>query len=553
MRRKYLFLLPILLFGLTACNPKAQNPDNGNVNDDGGQNQDSNSNDGESVSIYSKDAYKSINIASPDFSTRKIKTKEKDPTDPSDAYAVVGNDATYEDLFNLGNKVTISINMEDSELQLLQQDYETGYKSEIYRHCKNVTISILNDGNTYTWNYDDVGIRQKGNTSRRDIFKNGEFQGLNHFKLSFDETFDDVEAYGANAYDWTNKDLEREERSKRDFLGLSGLDIKWNKNYDTTHIKEVYSAKLYQACGLLSQEIGLCEFNFNTSNHSYKFGLCTLYEPATKAMIKRHLKDDKLLNLPKWSKEKAGTYGVEGSNYGDLYKASYGVGAGNIGGGPNLSSNSISGSRVGVGNLSGSYIPAYERKTNTGVEGYTDPYLRNLVNKIETGSIDKIETAFDLKYFAATQACNYYLGNPDDLRNNNNNYMLYFSRENGKGYYIPIDNDRCFGIIKDWNPDGNGLKDQEVFATINATNKQVNNLFSSTILSSETNKYKAIYLNYVKAIKASDWVKNDTFNELYDIARVTYSASVTSSFNTIILITLLIAVQSALASVVEFS
>lgn len=532
MKKKYLLALPILLLSLTSCGliggssgdkPSSGNNDNNdNNNPTVIDNPDIEDDIKTDDSIYDVDAYKNINLEAPDFSTPKILTKDS---------------ATYSDLFNLGNKVTISIEVDDSELEKLQEDYSTGYKSEIYRHCKSVTISILNYGNTFTWNFNDVGIRQKGNTSRKSIFEDGNIVNLNHFKLSFDETFDDVEAYGADAYDWTNKAQEKKEREDREFLGLSGLDIKWNKNFDSTHIKEVYASKLYSACGVLSQEIGLCEFNVSSSNHDYKFGLCTLYEPASKSMIKRHLKDDDILNLPEWKEEKAGSYGVSESNYGDFYKASWGVGSGGIwnvgyGDGPDLSNNTVKGSCVGVGNLSGSYIPAYERKTNTDVD-YNDSQLFNLANVITNKNYNEIEKVMDLSYFAVTQAVNYYIGNPDDFRNNNNNYMIYFSRVNGKAYYIPIDNDRCFGITKDYDPDGNGLKNAKVFSTTNANSRKVNTLFTKTILASDTNASKAIYLNYVKAIKASDWVKNDTFKALYNIAKATYEASVTSTFTTI--------------------
>ena len=38
---------------------------------------------------------------------------------------------------------------------------------------------------------------------------------------------------------------------------MSGLDFKWNKNYEETHIKEVYANYLYRASGILVQNSGL--------------------------------------------------------------------------------------------------------------------------------------------------------------------------------------------------------------------------------------------------------------------------------------------------------
>ncbi|MBQ4357497.1 MAG: hypothetical protein II788_05850, partial [Acholeplasmatales bacterium] len=128
-----------------------------------------------------------IELLSPDFTTRQIPNQDS---------------VTYEDLFNLGNEVSISIDMEDSELLKLQNDLdhynETHNKTQLYRHCKSVTITLKNYDNTFSWTIEDVGIRQKGNTSRKEewpIIENGQIASLNHFKLSFDETFDD-DAYG---------------------------------------------------------------------------------------------------------------------------------------------------------------------------------------------------------------------------------------------------------------------------------------------------------------------------------------------------------------------
>ena len=464
-------------------------------------------------SIYEKDAYKAIHLKSPDFSTRKINSKEE---------------VAFEDLFNLGNKVSIEINVSDKELQKLQNDYETGYKSEIYHIADSVKISLTNYGKTFTWEFDQVGIRQKGNTSRKDIFRDGKIVNLNHFKLSFDETFDNKDEYGSEALDWTGKEAEKLLREERDFLGLPGLDIKWNKNEDASHIREIYASYLYDAAGLMSNSIGLTEMTINQKdkNKKYDFGLCTLFEPTSKSFIKDELKRGPYLNTGTWDEEKAGTYGIEGAKYGDFYKASWGVGEGRVDNGADFTRNSISGKRVGVGNISGSYIPAYERKTNT-KENYNDTQLKRLINSIDGGTYNDIEELMDLEYFAITEACNYFIGNPDDLRNNNNNYTIYIRRTDGKAITIPIDNDRCFGITKDYDPSGNGMTEKGVFSTNPAARDVMNPLHSKTILASSSNDSKAIYLNYVKAIRESSWMTYNTFKSLYDIAYATYGNSST--------------------------
>ena len=74
--------------------------------------------------------------------------------------------------------------------------------------------------------------------------------------LSYNDIKDDIGTLGLDP-----KEEEKILREDREFLGLSGLDIKWNKNYDSTHIKEIYSSYLYDAAGLMANSIGLTELN----------------------------------------------------------------------------------------------------------------------------------------------------------------------------------------------------------------------------------------------------------------------------------------------------
>lgn len=456
--------------------------------------------------IYKKDAYKNISIDTLDTEARVIDSKD---------------DVTYDDLFNLKNKININVEIEPSELTKIQKDYETGYKNQAYRIAKKVTISLTNYSNTFTWEFDEVGIRQKGNTSRTDVYKDGKVSNLNHFKLSFDETFDYHDLYGDEAKVWTDVTAKKE-REDREFLGLSGLDLKWNKSQDRTYIKEIYASRVYRAAGIISQHVGLSTFSINETNGTNnQMGLYILYEPDSKSLIKRSLQNGSFVNMANWKNEKKGIYGVEGENYGDLYDCSYGVGEGSYGNGADLSLDSISNKRVGVENNSGSYIPVYKLKTNkTKNTGHTR--LKDLIQTINSAELNDIENKVDLEYFAITEACNYIIGNPDNLRNNNNNYMIYIRRTDGKAIIIPIDNDRCFGITKDYNPDGNAMMNRDIFTTKAANGKTSNLLYAKTILASTPNKYKAIYLNYIKALKNSDWMNPNKFDSLYQIAYETY-------------------------------
>ena len=444
-----------------------------------------------------QDVNKEYTIKSPVYTTRTVLNKD---------------DVTMNDFFDLGNRVDIKIYISQKELSKLQSDYETGAKSEIYRLANKVIISLKNNNKTYTWEYENVGIRQKGNTSRQPIYDGEQNINLNHYKLSFDETFSDPLMYDNSFISKYGND----EYKNRDFLGMSGLDFKWNKNEDATHIREVYASYLYRACGIMAQNSGLSTLSLvetDRSNKATSLGLCTVYEPATKSFIKRALKsEDSYINMSSWDIEKEGTYGVEAEKYGDLYKCIYGA---------NFTKQSISGSNIGISNISGTYIPLYDRKTNKDVV-YGDTLLKNAVTGISSRNYSNIEKFVDLEYLAISEAVGYFVGNPDSMRYNMNNFMIYLRRTDGKMVFIPIDNDRCFGITKDWNP-RDGYMYTSPLDRKDSTNNDTITLLLDTILAKTDNKAKTLYLDYIDKISKSEWLTNECFNKFYDKAKASYS------------------------------
>ena len=456
-------------------------------------------------------------ISNPDYDCAKRKSKDE---------------FTYKDLFNLSNKVSISINVDIEELRKIYNDnnYGSGNKPEIYHLAKNVKIVITNYQKTYEWNYENVGIRQKGNTSRKPIFSDGDltqFNAHNHFKLSFDETFTNTDFYSDDFIDeYGNANYE-----DREFLGLSGLDIKWDKNDDTTHLKEIYSNMMLRSSGIISQHVGLSMVDMNISGDEIDFGLCYIYEPSSKSLIKRALSSgDHYINCGDWKKEKVGEFGVPDRKYGDLYKGSYGRGNG-ASSGVDLTSDSINNKRVGVKtDYLGYDIPSYERKTNRNDE-YDDALLKEVVNLLNSSSasFDEINEKVDLEYFAMEEAVMYFLGNPDSFRYNYNNVELYFRRTDGKMIIIPIDNDRNFGTGKDWTY---GLdfaisSDTTPYSYKCTYSDQRNPLFIKTILKNNSNEARINYEKCLQLVYESEWVKNTTFVRYFNILKDTYSSLAT--------------------------
>ena len=489
MKKAFLSLLSIISISLSACVFSSKNNDIPVNPDD--------------------DVNTELKIADPNFSSL-IRNKK--------------SEVVYTDLFNLNNKVSIDIQIDREELNLIQEDNYRGRKPEMYRVAKHVSIALTNGNNTFTWDFDNVGIRQKGNTSRQEIFKDNKVNTHNHYKLSFDETFTDTSMYDSSYIEkYGNEDL-----GDRDFLGLSGLDFKWNKNYDQTHIKEIYSSHMFRSAGIMYQQVGLATIKMIYDDDQVAdFGLCNIYEPTSKSIIKRTLSGGgKYINMPTWSKEKDGTFGVSGKKYGDFYKCTYGRGDGYSSFGADLSMTSTSDNRVGVKtDIYGNNIPAYERKTNT-ESNYNDNLLKNLSSTLSSGDYAQIDEIVDLEYFAIEEAIAYFVGNPDSFRYNYNNTMLYFRRVDGKMVIMPMDGDRVLGIGKDWDKGVSFCANQYVTplyrGDINYSDTH-NRLFKKTLFASSENQCQKTFKKYIKLIRESKWVENASFNTLFDIAKTTYS------------------------------
>ena len=441
-------------------------------------------------------------------------------------------EVTFDDLFNLNNKIEITIDVTREEMQKINDDNIyggdfSGIKPETYHLANKFTLVMHNGDKEFKWELENVGIRQKGNTSRKPIFRdNGDIYNKNHFKVSFDETFLDTEMYDASFIE-AHGNIEYKDR---ELLGLSGLDIKWNKIDDSTHIKEIYSNMMLRSSGIMAQHTGLARMKMKYDGDKIAdFGLCLIFEPASKSFVKRSLSSTtSYINMPTWSKESKGTYGVEGKKYGDLYKATYGKGDGanNYWEGATFKSETIQGKRIGVKtDIKGYNWPIYERKTNTDSD-YQDSLMKDLVTLLNKSSTtyEQIAEKVDLESLAMEEAVMYFLGNPDAMRYNYNNYLAYFRRVDGKMIIIPMDNDRCFGIGNGWS-DGLSFILASNTTPVNSEAKsgsQKNPLLKKTIFASATNKAKTDYKKCLELVKNSSWVSPQTFESLFNIAKETY-------------------------------
>ena len=407
----------------------------------------------------------------------------------------------YNELFNLENKVSVSINMSKSEISKLQSDYQQytekdeNRKSEIFRKA-DVTISVGSD----TYIIEEVGVRLKGNQTIKPIYDYDGTPNICSFKLSFDETFDDEEDYGDDAKVWASS-AQRDARKKRTFAGMDEIDIKWNISYDESNIREIYAAKLFEASDLLVQKIGLSQMSVNGSN----YGLVKIYEPIDKKFLEKRLPQSAL--------------------GGDLYKCIWsecdnsGARTGKWRGATYASDNSY-----GVQDNSEGKKFNFNLKTNKKTSNHES--LINFLNVINRSDItkDELENVLDVDAYAKFMAAEYFAGDPDDMRNNYNNHFIYFRKDNGKAIFIVYDNDRTMGITYGMNKNCAVLDPYSDRAA--AMGDQANLLIKNTITHEPLENLAYVRDKYTAALKElseTEMLKSDEdFNKMYNTAKANY-------------------------------
>jgi len=407
-------------------------------------------------------------------------------------------DTEYETFFDLKTRIEITIKMSKDELIKLDNDYHhydyNGGKSPLSRACD---VEIKFGSSTYT--FTQVGIKMKGNTSRVSFLNDeNEINNLIHYKLDFSDTFNDT-YYDGSVYNLTQ---DKNERKDRRFLGMEKLDLKWNRNFDGTHIRQAYAYQVFDDFGVMALKMNIGKVNLQIDNDKPKsLGVFEVAEVVDKIFLERRL-----------PLEEVG---------GDLYKCCY-----TIMGPANLNVRDLD-SIIGVEDEETGYFPVYDLKTNKKSSTHED--LKNLINYLNSNVVTKEGLAqyINMDNFLMEEAVAYVLGNPDDLRNNFNNYYIYFGNNSKKAYFIPYDWDRCLGVTNGWNPTGNGLietKHNSNYAQ-GARCDQSNPLIKYT-LGRENNMVIADYHNqFVKNIKniyESKWANLDYFDYLFSIAKSNY-------------------------------
>lgn len=439
---------------------------------------------------------------------------QKDPADSSDSQLKPDNgdgiydvgseklpytqQQIYEQLFDINNKIEIDLDMSNAELQKLQDDYDHyrsfGSKSPIYRKA-DLTMTITTSNGSTTYRIREVGLRMKGNTSRTDFYsaQEGIYKYI-HFKLDFQETFDDEAYYGKDAKVWETKEL-RKERKNRTFATLEKLELRWNKCYDSTYLKETYAYELYRSEGVLAPHTNLCSLDWSDLH----MGIYTVNEPVDEVFLEKYLP--------------AADLG------GDLYKCGW----------TNEGASFTNTNSIGIEDEDKGRFYVYDLKSNKKTS--THQSLKNLINQLNSGSVTKerFGQLVDTEYFVSFAAVSYFLGNPDDLRNNYNNFYLYFLKSSGKAIFIPYDYDRCLGITVEYNPSGHAMTKDNPFSDRRESQNasQDNPLYIYSV--DKGGYYVSEYADALNRVAGNTLLTAATFEKWFNIAKRNYSQDVNPS------------------------
>ena len=338
-------------------------------------------------------------------------------------YSVQNEDEMYKKLYDKKNKISVVLDFTNNALKSLQNYGNTNtIQKDMYHPC---TMTLKINDETYT--YEEVGARMKGNTSRTDSFvKDDDTLDKSRFlnlKLSFSQTFDDEEDNDYYIREWESKDI-RKERKNRRLGGQKKVDLKWNKNQDQTFTKASYCLYAYEQEGIPAQKDNVVQVTIKNEKDSSTF-LMDMMEALDEIFATSHFTTE--------------------DSTGNLYKSLYGSD------GPADFSRS---SLRSVGVETPSWSPIYDLKTNDKEPDHT--LLTKLINTLNDDKRSAsefkstLDSMVDVDEFLKYSALSWVIGNPDDMRNNYNNYYTYFRSSDNKLVIIPYDVDRCFGILQDW-------------------------------------------------------------------------------------------------------
>jgi spore coat protein H len=309
-------------------------------------------------------------------------------------------------LFRLEDLPEIKLTVPLKDWNTLLANYDLNSQND-----KKVVATFLFELNGRKVKLDSIGLRLRGNTSRRRPEGNfGEVHNASspnwhhcHFGLDFAKF-----------------------REKQRFSDLEKLNLKWFKD-DSNYVREIYSYDLFERYGVwTAPQASYCKLTITVEGDSKPayYGVYGMIESVDEDFLANR-KD-------KW-----------GSSAGFLWKAGWS--------GP-FNADFVQTSSMGVEDVkldpSKSKYYAYDLKTREAELVAAKAELTQFINDLNTRTGDNfklwITSKMDVSLFLKTYAVNVMLGMWDDYWVNGNNYYFYFAG-NGKAYFVPYDYDNTLG------------------------------------------------------------------------------------------------------------
>ena len=324
-------------------------------------------------------------------------------------------------IFGTDSVAEITLTISRKEWDKLCTNYDKNPKNE---DCVHAGFEMKKGDKT--WQISDIGMRLRGNTSRRRPQVDDKYYQA-HFKLKFEEWCDDS-------------------GEERKLAGcMKGLNLK-RFNEDPAYVREVFGYNYFRRNGIwTAPRAGYAHLFINIEEEDgtakkLDYGVYAMIEEINKQFLKERSE----------SLQESGTLGGGNfsNNKGDLWKCCW-----QSSNGSSMATDYDGYRSFGVEEIfldeSKSLRYDYDLKTNKDELVRARSSFIDFIEELnKLGSEDEIKKFYESKMnvdlFLKTYACNVLLGMDDDYWRNHNNYYFYFDK-NGKAYFIPYDYDNILG------------------------------------------------------------------------------------------------------------
>ncbi|MBP3547863.1 MAG: CotH kinase family protein [Alistipes sp.] len=310
-------------------------------------------------------------------------------------------------VFDMNVVPEIRITVSEEEWNKLLEAYDRDSDTDTYIHC-----DAQFDSKGESHNFEDAGLRLRGNTSRRRPEGNG------------------GEKHKRDNADWHHchfmLNLRKFQKDDAHELhNVRKIHLKWHKD-DRAYCREIYSYDLFRRFGIWTAAYSsYCRLwiHVEGDKEAAYYGVYEMIEAI----------DDKYV------KKRKSLFGDHNHN---LWKCRWGA---------TLNYNDINHATIYYDDDSGSDY-TYELKSNTdnfaAAREQLIEFSRNLTQRKGQDFHDWIASVCDVRLLLRTYAVNVALGMWDDYWNNCNNYYIYFNssdKNNYKFFFIPYDYDNTLG------------------------------------------------------------------------------------------------------------